>query len=121
MRGDPGAEVLFGEEACVLLFYVSGEDEGGVLRAVVLRPEGEHLLAGDGLDAVDGAGVGEAVGLVAVEQARADAQGDGRGLVALLLDRDHALAANAFEVGRVEGRVEDDVGEQGEGGVRCCW
>ena len=58
-----------------------------------------------------------AVGLVAVEEARADAPGDGDDGVALLAMRDEALLADALEVVGVEGGMLDDVGEQIEAGV----
>ena len=96
---------------------VPGQHEGGVRGAVVAGVEVGDVVAGEGLDAVERADGGFAVGLVAVEEARADAACDGDGGVGFLADGDEALAAETFEVFCGEGWVLDDVGEEIDAGV----
>jgi hypothetical protein len=100
---------------------VAGEDESGVCGAVVIGVEAGDVVARESTNTVEGADGGLAVGLVAVEEAWADAAGGCDDGVTLLRDADEALFTDAFKVVGVEGGVLDDVGEKSEWRRRRPW
>ncbi len=101
----PCAEVVFGEALGFFDGDVAGEDEGGIRGAVVFGIEAGDVVASETANAFEGADGRLAVGLVAEEQAWADATGGCDGGVGLLGDADEPLFTDAFEVVGVEGWV----------------
>ena len=76
---------------------------------------GDEIVAGDGGNprhrATAGAGHAIGVGL-AIDQHGQQAAGDAAGVGLFLSDAGEHLAAHAVELGRIEGRALDDIGEQ---------